>query len=179
MKVLLPYLWTALATSGFAIRYGLKARDLAPTAAGAVLGWLVYTLTSKAGAPEGVVYAAQGYFVASLVIGIFAEVVAALLKKPATIYVVTGIFPLVPGGGMYYTMLHSVRGEAWTAMFSGYETLSAAGAIAAGLAVSSALSRLLSLRSIARRIATPPERLPRFSGPRTDSVEREEFEARN
>jgi len=179
MKEVLPYLWTALATGGFAIRYGLRAKDLAPTAAGAVLGWLVYSLVSKAGAPAGVVNAAQGYFVASLAIGIFAEVVAVLLKKPATIYVVTGIFPLVPGGGMYYTMLHSVRGEAWTAMFSGYETLSAAGAIAAGLAVSSALSRLLSLRSIARRIATHPERLPRFGAPRTDARERENFEAEN
>lgn len=178
MTELLPILWTAIATVGFAVRFGLRGRDLVPTSAGAVAGWLVFDMVSKASGP------AQGYFVAALAIGIYAEVLAALQKKPATIYVVTAIFPLVPGGGMYYTMLHSVRGELWLAIASGYDTLTAAGAIAAGLAVSSALSRLVSLRSIARRLADQPPRPPRRprlpTGGRGqgDAGERDSFESR-
>ena len=33
-----------------------------------------------------------------------AELLARLLKAPATIFLVIGIIPLVPGGGLYYTM---------------------------------------------------------------------------
>jgi len=138
-------------------------------------GWIVYV------AVEGAVGPNPGYFAAALVIGLWAEVLAAFRRKPATIYIVTAIFPLVPGGGMYYTMLHSVRGDLWAAILSGYQTLGAAGAIAAGLAVSSALSRLASLRSLARRFEALPRRGPRL-GPslptRNDASERTEFESR-
>ena len=53
---------------------------------------------------------------------------------------------------MYRTMLESVRGNLMGSLSVGFETLMAAGAIAAGLAVSSAISRLLSLKDLARRI---------------------------
>jgi uncharacterized membrane protein YjjB (DUF3815 family) len=52
---------------------------------------------------------------------------------------------------MYYTMLEYARGNPLEAQATGLETLAAAGAIAAGIAVSGALSRLLSLRRIAAR----------------------------
>ena len=169
----LSLLWAALAACGFALRFGLRTRDLVPTTACAVVGWIVFSAVSQASGP------AHGYFAAALVIGILAEILATRQKKPATIYIVTAIFPLVPGSGMYYTMLHSVRGDLWAAILSGYDTLSSAGAIAAGLAVSSALSRLVSLRTIAKRVVKSP-RLPSSSvGPRPDALERSSFESRN
>ncbi|HUX39078.1 MAG TPA: threonine/serine exporter family protein [Rectinemataceae bacterium] len=157
-QVLLPYLWTALATSAFAVRFGLRKSELLPAAVGAAGGWFVFELASGALLARLATGSSWnsptlGYFVAALFIGLYAEIVAAVLKKPATIWIVTAIFPLVPGGGMYFTMLNSVRGDLWESVRSGFETLSAAGAIASGLAVSSALSRLLSLRSITRRLA--------------------------
>lgn len=171
MKGFWTLVWTALASSGFAIRFGLGAKDLPLAMGGAVAGWLVYAGVSGLTAP------AQGYFAAALFIGLFAEIFAASLKKPATIYIVTAIFPLVPGSGMYYTMLYSVRGELWNSISSGFETLTAAGAIAAGLAVSSGLSRLISLRSLARRISATPRRNAAEAGPRPDAVERSNFES--
>ncbi len=167
----LSLLWAALAACGFALRYGLRSRDLVPTTGCAVAGWIVYSVASRASGP------AQGYFAAALVIGILAEILAARQKKPATIYIVTAIFPLVPGSGMYYTMLHSVRGDLWAAILSGYDTLSSAGAIAAGLAVSSALSRLVSLRTIATRMVKTPGPGSVEAGPRSDALERSSFES--
>jgi uncharacterized membrane protein YjjB (DUF3815 family) len=49
-------------------------------------------------------------------------------------------------------MLESVRGNLTGSLNAGFETLQAAGAIAAGLAISSALSRLLSLTQFAQRL---------------------------
>ena len=189
-RVFLPYLWTMIATSAFAIRFGLRLKDLAPAALGAVGGWFVFELASGAlfgdtsgatgaGASPGAWSAPTlGYFLAALFIGLYAEVLSALLRKPATIWVVVSIFPLVPGGGMYVTMLSSVRGDLWQSIRSGFDTLSAAGAIASGLAVSSAVSRLISLRSITKRIAEQRQArspLPRAS--LSDGAERRSFDA--
>jgi uncharacterized membrane protein YjjB (DUF3815 family) len=186
MKALLPYLWTTIATCAFAIRFGLRLKDLAPAAVGAVGGWFVFELASGAifvgvagaGATQAPWSAPTlGYVLAALFIGLYAEVLSALLRKPATIWIVISIFPLVPGGGMYLTMLGSVRGDLWQSIRSGFDTLSAAGAIASGLAVSSALSRLISLRSIAKRLAEQREARPIPPSPLSDEAERRNFDA--
>jgi uncharacterized membrane protein YjjB (DUF3815 family) len=60
---------------------------------------------------------------------------------------------------MYYTMLEYVKGNSSGSLATGFATLQAAGAIAMGLALSGAVSRLLSLRSLTRRIHSPAKRL--------------------
>ena len=36
---------------------------------------------------------------------------AILLKTPVTVFLLTGIFPLVPGAGIYYTAYYFIQGE--------------------------------------------------------------------
>ena len=67
-----------------------------------------------------------------------AEICASILKKPATIFIIPGIIPFVPGGGIYETMLYSLWGNMELAAVTGFRTLTAAGAIAAGIALVSA-----------------------------------------
>lgn len=143
-------LWAGLATAGFAALFNLRDRDLPLAAAGGALGWAVAAPLQAAGVSQAAAYCA-----ASMVIGVWAELVAALRKRPASVYVACGIIPLVPGGGMYYTMLAYVQGDSAKGLATAFSTLGAAGAIAVGLAVSGAVSRLLSLRRLGRR------RLPR------------------
>ena len=47
----------------------------------------------------------------ALVGALFAEITAKLTKSPATQYLACAIIPLVPGGGLYYTMYHFVTGD--------------------------------------------------------------------
>lgn len=131
---------------GFALLFGLRPRDIPLAAIGAILGWGSYAIATESG------MAAAAYFIAAALIGLWAEIAAVIVKKPASIYIVSAILPIVPGGGMYRTMLESVNGNLQGSLQAGFETLMAAGAIAAGLAVSSALSRLLSFNSIAKRL---------------------------
>jgi uncharacterized membrane protein YjjB (DUF3815 family) len=145
MSHLLPLLWAAGGTVGFALLFDCKLRDVPLAAVGAVLGWGIYSLALEAGSPKA------AFFAAALVIGLWAEIVAVIVKRPASIYIVCAILPIVPGSGMYQTMLESVNGNLSGSLQAGFETLMAAGAIAAGLAVSSAISRLLSLSSLGRR----------------------------
>ena len=141
----LELLWAGLATAGFAVLFDLRPRDLPLAVAGASIGWWIFSAIREAGDP------AIGYFAAAAAIGLLAELGALVLKKPAFLYMVCAILPLVPGSGMYNTMLQSVRGDFAGSLAIGFATLQAAGAIAAGLAVSSALARLVTLAAASRR----------------------------
>lgn len=140
-------LWAGLATTGFAAMFNLRGRDLPLAAAGGALGWAVAAPLQAATGSQAAALCA-----ASVAIGIYAEIIAAIQKRPAAVYIACSIIPLVPGSGMYYTMLEYVRGNSWNGLATAFATLQAAGAIAVGLAVSSSVSRLLSLRSIGRRL---------------------------
>ncbi len=142
----LGLLWAALATAGFALLFDLRPRDLPLALLGAAAGWWLYSTFRLSGDP------ALGYFTAAAAIGLLSEIGAAVLRRPAFLYIVCAILPLVPGGGMYNTMLQSVRGDFAGSLLLGFETLQAAGAIAAGLAVSSALARLVSKTEAAKRL---------------------------
>lgn len=146
MKLLLEVLWAGIATSGFAILFDLHPRDVPLAFIGAAVGWWVYSVTAAASSQS------TAYFAAAAAIGLICEVGAVVLRRPAFIFIVCAILPIVPGSGMYYTMLESVRGNLTGSLNAGFETLQAAGAIAAGLAISSALSRLLSLTQFAQRL---------------------------
>jgi len=131
-------LYAAAATAGFAFLFGLGRKDATLAALGAAIGWAVYIL---AGALSDT--ASGALFAASVAVGLWSEAVALLRRRPATVYMIAGVIPLVPGGGMYYTMLASNEGNSWKAVELGLQTFSAAFAIAIGMAVASAAARLL------------------------------------
>ncbi len=99
------------------------------------LSWTLYLLISDYFGYSKVLAA----FIATLVASILAEISAKKFKKPATIFVIPCLLPLVPGAGVYYTMSAFVNGEA-TAFAKFMETFSIAGAIAFGIMVSSVFS---------------------------------------
>lgn len=44
------------------------------------------------------------------IVALLSEMMARVYKSPATIFIMVGCFPLVPGNGIYYTMLYAVQG---------------------------------------------------------------------
>ena len=77
---------------------------------------------------------------------VYAELLARLLKTPATLFVVPAILPLVPGGALYYTMENVVHGRLDAARVYGQQTLIVALAIAAGISFVVALRELRARR---------------------------------
>jgi uncharacterized membrane protein YjjB (DUF3815 family) len=75
-------------------------------------------------------------------VGIYSEVMARVLKSPATIFSVAGVFPLVPGIAAYTTIKNLVENNLPDAARSGIETLSSAGAIALGIMIASSVFQL-------------------------------------
>lgn len=103
------------------------------------LGWIVYLLVLKSGASS--MYA---YFLGAFSVALVSEILAIIIKNPATVYLLPGLLPLVPGGGMFQTMRSAVSGNMEGALSLGFATLGAAGAIALGIAIASSIARLIS-----------------------------------
>ena len=111
----------------------------------ATLAWLVTSLLAGAGMD---VVAAN--FFGSVALGAAAEALARLLRNPATIFVIPGFFPLVPGREAYTTMRYLVEGQYEPALAMGMQTVLTAGAIAFGIFVSITIYRLVLIYTFRR-----------------------------
>lgn len=134
------------ATFGFTIILHIRGVRMLAAAAGGAIAWLVYLVLFRA--TSSVTLAS---FAASLAVGLFSEIMAAVFKSPATVFTVCAVIPLVPGGGMYYTMWEALQKNTDKSIALGVETLFIAGAIAVGLAVSSSLAKLVSILGSIRK----------------------------
>ncbi len=84
--------------------------------------------------------AVLGCFFGALFVGMFGEYLARKLKAPATIFIIPGIFPIVPGYGMYYTMLAIVDQNYRQVMVLGFSTFISAISIAIAVMLSTIFS---------------------------------------
>ena len=131
----------AIGCAGFSIYFNVHGPGILICVLGGVLTWGVYAIMVSLGCGE---YFA--YFVASAFASLFAEVMARIRKFPAIAYLVVSAFPLLPGGGIYYTMCHAVQGDMVLFSQKGMQTFSIAGAMAVGILLISTFFRLLSAR---------------------------------
>lgn len=136
------YFWTCLyaffACIGFCVIFEIHNHKymIAASLSGAA-AWFVYMLLGDS------MFDAGKYFIASLVAAILAEVMARLFKQPATVFLVVGIIPLVPGGALYDTMEYLIQGDTHRFAVQAVQTVSYAIAIAVGCSLSASIVRLL------------------------------------
>ena len=146
MEQYLPCLYAFLACAGFCIVFEIRKPlfILLSCVTGAV-GWLVFLLLADIG--SGVVR----YLLATIVVSVLSEIFARILKAPATIFLVIGIVPLVPGGGLYYAMDALINGDYALLAQKGIETAACAGAIAAGVSVVTSIARMVASQRMGAR----------------------------
>ncbi len=85
----------------------------------------------------------------TVAVTIIARILAVSLQMPATIFLIAGIFPLVPGAGIYYSTYYLITNEWELFQSKGIETLGLAGGIALGMILGSEVPQSL-IRRIAR-----------------------------
>ena len=120
----------------FSLLFHAPKRCVLPTALIGTVSYAFFLLFErKIGSPVA------GAFVASLSVALLSEWAARRLKAPATLFVSGGIITLVPGGGLYRTMLAMISGDYLAAAANGVETVMIAGCIALAIAPVSAFFR--------------------------------------
>ena len=66
---------------------------------------------------------------------LLARILAMTLRTPVTVFLLTGIFPLVPGAGIYYSAYYFIQGNNALALANGISTFKIAVALAVGIAL--------------------------------------------
>ncbi len=146
----LPCLYAFLACIGFSLLFNIHgAAGMLICAGGGALGWLVYLLAAPLFHSD-----ITQSFLAALVISAWSEIMARLRRCPVTSYLLVALFPLVPGGGIYYTMEHAMSGETALFLESLLHTLGLAGALAVGVLMVASLARLVTNYQNHRRTLT-------------------------
>ena len=77
-----------------------------------------------------------------MAVTVYSETLARLNKAPATMFLIVGLLPLVPGAGIYYTMDYCISGNQIAFQQSLVHTLAVAGALTLGIVLVSSLYRL-------------------------------------
>lgn len=136
-ELLLPTLFAFVASAGFAILYNVHGIGIVICSIGGALGWFVY-LALAPWIPGEITRA----FLAAIAFSAYAEIMARIRKYPVTGYLLVAFFPLVPGGGIYYTMEHAINGEVDLFLSTFLRTLGIAGALAVGVLLVSSVVRM-------------------------------------
>lgn len=129
-------LYSLISTFGFAILFNGPKNCLIKASVCGMMGWIVNVLSENLlGSPT------LSTFLGAITVGVMGEIFAKLFKKPATMFIIPGVIPLVPGAGMYYTMLSLITGEFNETARLGSETVFTAFLIAIAIIISSSLSK--------------------------------------
>jgi uncharacterized membrane protein YjjB (DUF3815 family) len=138
MAFLLPSIYAFGASLAFAIVFNIRKDKLLLSALGGAIGQLTFILFQLV-IPNDITL----YLLSTIAISLYAEILARVTKSPTTIYLIVALIPLVPGGGVYYTMLHFIKGEIDLGIITGLHTLGISGALAMGIVITSSSVTLL------------------------------------
>ena len=128
INYVIEFIVAMISTIAFAIIFSAPKSELVYCGISGAIGWIFYSvLSSIIGAPT------LGNMIGSLILTLFSRSLAAKRKNPVTIYLITGIFPLVPGAGIYYTSYYLIMNDMETFGSYGLSTIKTAGAIVMGI----------------------------------------------
>lgn len=118
-----------IATVGFSVLYGVPREYYPYCGFTGGAGWLLYCLLIPGGsAPVSALFA-------TILVVLLSRFFAVRKRCPVTIFLISGIFPLVPGGGVYWMAYYIVMDQMGLAADSGFTALKVAVAIVLGIVI--------------------------------------------
>ena len=146
MNLLAQILGVLVGTAASAVLFNVPRQALVWSALAGLVGWAVQTEAQALGL-QGRAFGlrthqgAAGALAGALAVSLAAEALARTRRMPALVFVVPGILPLVPGTRAYRAMLALLGDNTSVAIQEGAHALLAAGGIAVGILMGTALSR--------------------------------------
>lgn len=151
----LQFIWAFFATAGFCFIVNVPRRHIPAGSLVGAAGWLVFQYLLATGY-SGI----MACFIGSCTVALLSDLFSRFFKEAATLFIIPGILPLVPGAGMYYTMQAFLDNSLNGAARIGWETSLMAGSIAVSLLIVSSVIKVLVL-SFSRARHAVRSRLPR------------------
>ena len=127
-----------LGSLGFGILFNIKGKRLAAAALGGLISWPLFLLLSELIPSEPV-----NYLLVAMMMSVYSEIFARVLKTPTTPIITTALIPLIPGSSLYYTVASIFDKSLGSFTERALHTLALAGALALGIIIVLALSHLI------------------------------------
>lgn len=128
MNMLLQVLAAAIGVMAFAALFRAPRKYYVDCGITGGLGWFIYLLVMQQGFSNVI-----ASMVATFALTIISRALSVLRQAPVTIFLVTSIFTLVPGAGIYYTAYYMIMNDVAQSVAKGLETFKIAGAIVLGI----------------------------------------------
>lgn len=144
--LLIQMLAAFVGTTAFAVLFGVPRKQYVPAGLVGALGWLLYLILFRhAGLSPAV-----ATVISTVFIGILSRVFAVIEKCPAAVFLLCGIFPLVPGAGIFWCTYYLISSQ--------FDLSSSAGLTAAKVAIAIVLGIILAME-LPQRIFSGRRRL--------------------
>ena len=118
-----------LGTVGFAVLYGVPRREYIHVGICSTIGWMAYLVMLRLANATVI----ESTFVATLVVVLVSRFMAVDRKCPVIVFQICGVFPLIPGAGIFWTVYYIVNKELSVALTTGFTALGMAVAIVLGI----------------------------------------------
>lgn len=125
-----------VASLGFGVIFNVRGKKLLVAALCGAIGGFAYECALYYHCSEVI-----ALLLGAMALSIFSEIASRKLKSPVTTFIVCALIPLVPGGGMYDTMIEMVKGDVMNALIVGTHAIVCAGSIAIGCTLVSSSTR--------------------------------------
>lgn len=132
MEGIMQCFWAFTGSLAFGVIFNIRGKNSIYAALGGLSAWGVYLFTRNF--TQNMIIQ---FFVAAVAISVYAECMAIWRRTPVTVFLVSGMVPLVPGGTIFYTMQKLIMGEHAESYQLGISTMAIAGSIAIGILIAS------------------------------------------
>lgn len=116
-----------LGTVAFSVLFNVPRRFYICCGLTGMAGWLCYLVSVE------MMSVSTATFLGTVLVVLMSRILAVWKKCPITVFLVSGIFPLIPGAGVYYTVYNVVQGNLAEAGGKGMEAIKIAFAIVLGI----------------------------------------------
>ena len=117
------------ATVAFSLLFNVPKKQYFYCGLTGAIGWFFYLCSNT------IFSVVTASFIATVFITTFSRFFAVVRKTPITVFLISGIFPIVPGAGIYYASYYLIMNDTILANAKGLETVKIACAIALGIVV--------------------------------------------
>ena len=124
---------------GFSIIYNIRGLRIWIPAIGGAVFWAVYLIFLHFINNEFL-----GFFFVAILITIYSEIWARILKTPSTVILMPTVIPLIPGGSLYYAMDAALRHDMPQFFLKAQAAVGLAVALAAGIMAVTSMQHLIS-----------------------------------
>lgn len=127
MMVLQNVVWSFIGTVAFSVLFNVQKKYYVYCGITGMIGWMSYYFLVP------YVSVTMATFFATMIVVLVSRIFAVWRKCPITVFLISGILPLVPGLGIYDTAYYFVVGKLGLAAQKGIESLKLAFSIVLGI----------------------------------------------